>query len=218
MGSCGISCIGMAVMADIGPFGDHGSCYRQPGGLIVLVPLAQSLYCCNHKYSNDNHKYQGKHDFKTASPEKGIHVQTYPPLFSVVYPNIITDAALFMDIHTGFPQTAAALFSALARYRAWSACYCQWPYPDRSGACNNRSPVNLFHYTLQAYLNTISYKGRLPKLIRRLKFFRWKCTDALTAATEYKRGILTENSYLHPASVHMISSPQNISFSQIYII
>jgi hypothetical protein len=123
-----------------------------------------------------------------------------------------------MDIHTGFPQTAAALFSALARYRAWSACYCQWPYPDRSGACNNRSPVNLFHYTLQAYLNIISYKGRLPKLIRRLKFFRWKCTDALTAATEYKRGILTENSYLHPASVHMISSPQNISFSQIYII
>ena len=58
MGSCGVPCIGMAVAADIGPFGDHGSCYRQPGAMIILVPLAQSLYRRNHKYSYDEHKYQ----------------------------------------------------------------------------------------------------------------------------------------------------------------
>ena len=89
MGSCGVPCIGMAVAADIGPFGDHGSCYQQPGAMIVLVPLAQSLYRRNHKYSYDEHKYQCKHDFKAASPEKGIHVHKSTPLFPVVYLHII---------------------------------------------------------------------------------------------------------------------------------
>ena len=46
------------------------------------------------------------------------------------------------------------------------------------------------------------------------KMLQWfERTDQLR-----EHGILAENRYLHPASVHMISSPRNISFYQMYII
>ena len=55
---------GMMVMADIGALGNHRNRNGQSGGMIILVPLADSLDQDADKHHKKQTKHQEKHDLK----------------------------------------------------------------------------------------------------------------------------------------------------------
>ena len=79
VGAGGIAGVRMMPVAYIGPLGNHGDRYRQPRGMVVLVPLADSFDQHCDKNHDKYQKEQKKHDLKQGkSPiesetEHGTH-------------------------------------------------------------------------------------------------------------------------------------------------
>ena len=64
--TCVMNVIHTAVMMVGGmlPFGDNRSLHRQPGRMVVPVPLANTLYEDQHEDHQKHHKWQGKQDIE----------------------------------------------------------------------------------------------------------------------------------------------------------
>ena len=58
----GTGMIVMVMMGHIGPLGDDGCRHGQSGGMVVLVPLADTLHDCKDEDPQNQHKDDGEHD------------------------------------------------------------------------------------------------------------------------------------------------------------
>ena len=64
----GATVIMVMVVRHIGPLRNDGSQHGQSRRMVILIPLAYTLYDCKDKDTKYQHKDDGKHDSKDGKP------------------------------------------------------------------------------------------------------------------------------------------------------